>query len=70
MKESIQRIHGDSYSGTEARASTFSYESSIVKEEVMYMRCREGIKARMKDRQVMAATPATTEDQIPGDVNK
>ena len=40
IKESIKRIHSDSYSGTEARASTSSYESSIVKEEVMYMRCR------------------------------
>ena len=66
MKESIQRIHGDSYSGTEARASTSSYESSIVKEEVLYMRCREEIKARMKDRGV---TAATTADQIPDEVN-
>ena len=40
IKESTKRIHSDSYSGTEARASTSSYESSIVKEEVMYMRCR------------------------------
>ena len=55
--------HSDSYSGTEARAST----STSSYKYIMYMRCREEIKVRMKDRRVMAATTA---DQIPDEVNE